>query len=476
MDNVARMEGERWFFETLTEAIEQRQRQMESTELPALKDQFRVFHASLRSLTSVLLRKGLIQEDPYKNEQKISDIVMSEDTEFPETERDVIVGARLSELDNVLEYANSYCEFSIASLDFVEIKKLGELARYIAWDALAINSSKPATRGLAVVLGRLQQRMDSLAAGILNSALGQLRDRSLEIVDRLKRVRAFAREQYKLEIRRQVLPRVADRAALIPGDPAALKAVRAAFTESALPVPFIPELITEVLEEDSGSNAAERRRETLHRLRVSEGPKGAKTAGVPLKETLVDAIRALAASSRSLEAALERLRENDTLLRSRKKGLVERLWEWFSRVVNRTPARHVYSLEFLDETTGTRHREEVDLDEFLELLQKKSRVYAALLSRSGSVWSKIEQASNEQLYQFLNQELGSVHLIHRRADAFAGYFKAQATRDEKRRLRGIKTELTTIRNGIAKANQLKHDYVSRRDEKEHLQKIGIRTE
>ena len=147
-----------------------------------------------------------------------------------------------------------------------------------------------------------------------------------------------------------------------------------------------------------------------------------------------------------------------------------------SKLMNRKPAQQIYELEFMDEATGTRHRESVNLDSFLEKLHKKAQVYGGILSKTGALWTKIEKAGEDQLYLFINKELGDVHLIHRRANAFDTYFKAKTTRDEKRRLRGIKIELTTIRNAIAKASQLKHEYISRKEEHDQLKKLGIEPE
>jgi hypothetical protein len=471
------MEGDPSFIAALTESIEQRHRHIEHTELPKLAERFRVFHASLQSLIAVMVRKGLIQEDPYKTEQKISDIVMEPDTEFTDSEMVVVLGIRMSQLDNILDYANNYVEFSIQALNFTEIKKLMELARYIAWDDLKINSPRPTTQAIASLMGRLKAGTDSLAAGILNSALTQLNDGCVGIVDQLKAIRTFQRERYKLDLRTMVFPKIENAATLVGDDPASLKRVRSAFVQSGMGGPFIPELASEVINEEYGPKAAECRSETLHRLHMTaETKKSKKSAPVPLNQILIEAIRSLAAASRSLDGALERLRENAAIIHARKQSIGTRLREWIDKLTSRKAANEVYDLEFMDEATGTRHRESVDLDKFLEKLHKKAQVYGGILSRTGSLWAKIEKAGDDQLYQFINKELGDVHLIHRRANAFDAYFKAQTTRDEKRRLRGIKIELTTIRNAIAKSSQLKHEYVSRKEEQDQLKKLGIEAE
>ncbi|MBU8912644.1 MAG: hypothetical protein KOO61_01385 [Spirochaetales bacterium] len=471
------MEDKASFIATLTEAIDKRRQYIESTELPKLKEGFGVFHTSLQSLVSLMVRKGLIQEDPYRIDQKISDVVMAEDTGFTESEAAVVVGVRMSQLENVLDYANNYVEFNLQTLDFAQLKKLTDLVRYVVWDDLKMNSPRPTTQIISVMMGRLRAGTDTLTSGIIKSALDQLSSGCLNIVNQLNVVRVFQRERHKLDLRTMVFPKLPEGAPLTADDPESLKKVRAVFSQSGMGGPFVPELASEVIAEEFGPDAAERRQETLQRLQIkTESRKAKKSTPVPLNQVLIDAIRSLAAASRSLDASLERLRENATIIQSRKRSFGARLREWMEKLASRQPARHIYELEFMDESSGTHHRESIDLDSFLEKLHKKARVYGGILAKSGSLWAKIEKAGEDQLYQFINKELGDVHLIHRRATALDGYFKAKTTRDEKRRLRGIKIELTTIRNAIAKASQLKHEYISRKEEQEQLKKLGIEAE
>lgn len=468
------MEGDRSFTAALTERLEQRRKYTEHTLLPELKEQFTVFHASLQSLISIMARKTLIQEDPYKAEQKISDIEMPDDTEFPDNDLAGVVGVRLSTLDNVLEYTCNYYNFSLEALDFTELKKLADLVRYIAWDDLKANSPKPTTRAIANLMSRLKAGADSLATGILNSALTQLSDRCRSILDQLKSVRELQRENHKLELRLRVFPNIPDAQTLSADDPESIKRVREAFRDAAVRGPFIPELVNEVIAEDAEPGGKKLRDETLERLRVRAGADGRKQAkSVPIKQVLIDGVRALAAASRALEESLERLRANAAVIQGRQRGFGSRFRQWLDRLMKRPQQPAVYELEFMDEATGTRHTESVDLDGFLEKLHKKAQLYGSILSKTGSLWTKMEKASDDQLYKFLNRELGELHLIHRRAHAFDNYFKSKTTQDEKRRLRGIKIELTTIRNSIAKASQLKHEYSSRKDESEQLKKMGI---
>jgi len=467
------MEGDRSYIAALTEAIEQRHQFIEHTVLPKLKDQLRVFHASLQSLMSVMVRKALIQEDPYKTEQKISGMQIPDDTEFAEADRSVVVGVRMSSLDNVLEYAVNYVEFTVSTIGFPELKQLADLVRYIAWDDLRINSPRPTTQAIAQLMGKLKAGTDSLASGILSSALTQLAEGCTDVVRDLKTIRAFQRERYKLDLRTMVIPTVSPPESLSQGGPEAVKAVRQVYAASGMAGPFIPDLVAAIVAEDYGPDSQKLRADALTRLRMRAETVKKRAAPVSLGQTLIDAIRAVAAASRAMEASLERLRENATILQNRKQSLGQRFRAWLDRVLKRSAKKHLYELQFMDEATGTRHRESVDLDAYLEKLHKKAQTYAGILTRTGSLWPKIEKAGEDQLYKYLNQELGELHLIHRRAIAFDSFFKTQTTQDEKRKLRGIKIEITTMRNAIAKANQLKHEYSSRKEEEEQLRKLGI---
>jgi hypothetical protein len=40
-------------------------------------------------------------------------------------------------------------------------------------------------------------------------------------------------------------------------------------------------------------------------------------------------------------------------------------------------------------------------------------------------------------------------------------------------IRGIKLEITAIKNSVVKANQKRHEYVSQKEEIEQLKKLGV---
>ena len=470
------MEGSTSFTDALTAALARRRDQVAQHELPKLRELFRALHSSYQGLYSIFANKRMIIEDPYKHEQKISEVTAPADEPYLETDRDTILGVRLAEYDNLLEFLNSYYEFTLDHLDFTRLRDLTNLVRYINWAQMTTTSQGPTTRGVAELVGRARQGTDTLSTGIIGDATEQLRKNAAAIVEQLKVIGSFQREEYKLRLRTQVLPSVPNAPSLAPDSPDTLNILRRQFSQSGLPGPFIPELATEALLEEFGPDSAKLQQAVLDRLNVEESGGTKKKPMVELRQTLVDAVRALAASSRSLDASLERLRDNAEILENKQKSVMQRFKAWIDKLVNRRPKPVVYDVEYRDESTGAKHTESIALDTFLETIHKKATVYGSILARSGSVWAKIQKAEEEQLYKFLDKELGDCHLIHRRAMALDSYFKTKASRDDKKKLRGIKIELTTIRNSIVKANQLKHEYTAKKEELEQMKRLGIKTE
>ncbi|MFW6293199.1 MAG: hypothetical protein ACOC7V_12870, partial [Spirochaetota bacterium] len=348
-----------------------------------------------------------------------------------------------------------------------------ELTRFIAWDSLSSQSPKPTTRGVADLVGRARGGHDSFANSVISDSLDQLARNTKAILDQIKVVLTFKREEYKQSLREHVLPALENPERLDPDDSAALDEVRSQHKQMGLPGPFIPELASEVLAEQYGPQADQRQAEVLERLQSSSSPKKKARPKESLRDALIAAIRALSAASRPLETIGENLQTNAEAARSQKKGLGQAFRDWIDRLTNRRPTKTTYEVEYTDESTGSRHTESIVLDDFLERIAKKSRLYGAFLSRSGGPWAKIQKATDEQLYQYINRELGECHVVHRRAGALDAHLKAKAGPAERKKMKGVKIELSSVRNAIVKANQLKHEYVAKKEEHEQLRKLGM---
>ncbi|TVQ22802.1 MAG: hypothetical protein EA382_11415 [Spirochaetaceae bacterium] len=467
------MDAERSFIETLSDAVDTRKAAIDREELPKLKEQFRVFHASLQGLHALLVRKGLVQQDPYKSDNKVADITPPSDDQYLESERDVALGVRLDAYDNVLEYLDSYYEMRAEVLDFRQLKRLSELVSYIQWDRLSPSSPKATTRGLADLVARARGGNDGFANSVIADSLDQLGKKTKEIVAQIKVVGAYKREEYKLMLRRDVIATIDNPERLQADDDASIQTIRERFKSAGVAGPFVPELASEVIAEDYGPDGATLRQEVIARLMQSAPRARKKRPTESLRDQLIGALRGLASASRALDAIATNLRINDEQIRSGKRDLGTRLREWIDRLTNRTPAETIYDIEYLDEATGSKQTERVAFTAFVDGAAKKARLYASFLAKSGTPWSRLQSADEDQLLSYLSRELGDCHLIHRRAQALDVHIKSNAPPLLRARMKGVKIELTALRNAIVTANQLKHEYVGKKEEEEQLRKLGI---
>ncbi|MDR1895070.1 MAG: hypothetical protein LBQ61_10370, partial [Spirochaetales bacterium] len=114
--------------------LTQKAEELEKTVLPRLKENFIIYHKNLQTIINVLVKKSLIHEDPYKYDQKISDLEIPETGPILESEKTVQLSIRFSNFESQLDYLNQYYQFNLEFLDFKRLKMLSALAGYIKWD------------------------------------------------------------------------------------------------------------------------------------------------------------------------------------------------------------------------------------------------------------------------------------------------------------------------------------------------------
>ncbi len=77
------MEGSGDFLQQLTDALSQRGQWLEGTQLPRLREAVQSYQTLFESIMAMLIKKGLLREDPYNYEQPQNDIVVPSDSPLP---------------------------------------------------------------------------------------------------------------------------------------------------------------------------------------------------------------------------------------------------------------------------------------------------------------------------------------------------------------------------------------------------------
>ncbi|WP_169313585.1 hypothetical protein [Spirochaeta africana] len=460
------------FSQQLADALLEYREYLEGTEFTKLREEFRMFYLAFEGIYKTLKKKGLIQDDPYRFEAKVAGLELPDQSNFLENERDDKMSIRLSQFDAQLDYINNYFQFSLDELTLDRIKLLAKITTYIRWNELTETNPSINTRSMAQYLMKIKHGGENLSAGIVKDSQDQLAKYGRSIRTRLKKITRYHRESYKLAIRQQIT----DTLSLEPtGNPAEqyMPQVKRAFMASMGDRPFYAELISEVLNEDFGPEREELQSALLKDLRPEREVKQKKKIGPSFEEMLLDAIRTMAQSSRALELCITKLNENHYLLENQRISLGTRLRRWFTHNVLKAHQERTYEIEYMDPVTSTRRTERVPYAAFSDMVLKKSKLYGGILGKIGTVATRLERAGEEQLFQFLHKNLEELQLIHRRLTGLDAFFKTEVSPDQRKQVRGIKNDLTTLKNTMVNANQKKHDYVSKKEEIEQLKKLGI---
>lgn len=455
----------------LRSALQNYQTYLEEKELPKVKEAVRIYHTSFQSIYNVLLRKGLIAEDPYRGDHKVSEVAAPPKQQILDSERETKLSVRLAEFDAQLDFLANYFQFSLEFVTLKRIKKVVDLVTYVRWDQFNTASTDQFTRILAEVTQKIRSGNDQMSTSIVADSEKTLAENTKRIVEGLKKISIYKREEYKLQVRETILPSVDIENASSSKE--ATNAIKAAFKGSSSGLPYYSELVSEVVSEESGPDSADSRESTLKRLSAPSSAEKKPRETVALHSTLLEAVRTLANSSRSLEEAARKLSESAAVLEGRKRSVGERFKEWIQRLTNKEARRRLYEIELSDIATATMKRETLDFDSLLEAVRKKARLFGSIMSKTSPAWKKLENAGEDQLLAFISKNLEELQRHHRRLEGLDTYFKTEANKEERDKLRGIKIELAAIKNHIVTANQKRHEYVARREEVDQMRKLGV---
>jgi hypothetical protein len=293
----------------LDEALSQRKNHLEKRELPRLKDLYRQFHSAFQALYNLLLRKSLIQEDPYKYEQKISEVTVPPQGPFMESERSEQMSQRLSMLETQIDFLVNYYQFSVDFLNLERIKPVIGITTYIRWDGISESSTSLNTRVLTEMILKVRSGPDSISTGIINDSINQLEKTYKEILAILKQLADYHRENYKAELRRNILSKLnLNGKAVMSRQDEAVKAIKKKFAERMGDLPFYGDLVKEIFEEEFSPQAERLREELIARISVKEDNREKEREEISFKAILIESLRILASACSGLEDSIRKTR------------------------------------------------------------------------------------------------------------------------------------------------------------------------
>ncbi|MCL2831610.1 MAG: hypothetical protein FWD78_00435 [Treponema sp.] len=457
------------YLKNLSEALRARSEWLDKSELPKLKEVLRSYQTGFASLYNLYLKKGLLNEDPYKQEVKIGELEVPETGPLNEAKKLDQLSLRFSNYDTQMDFLVNFYQFSPDYLNLDRLKRIANLIKFIDWVHLTPDSQSPNTKAAAEMTAQIKAGTDSLTMNVITQSLSNLNKQFNPIMSYLKSLVDYRRELYKLELRESVISQMP------AAEASQLPLIKKKFSQVNHGQPFYQELADEVLKEDSSNEGQALKEKILAGLKVAEvKPKVVKQV-IPLKTTLLDGIVGLGGTAQAFADISAKMNENQTVLESRKKGVWEKIKKVLNQMLHKQPDAVVYELEYSDPVKNVQVRDRINYVSFKNDLDRKIKTLNSISGKSAGL-SKLESMADDQLISFLERNIRDLQTLHKTLTALDDFFKAAVAKEDREKIKGIKPELATIKNAILRANSKRHEYSAQKDEEEQLRKLGVKPE
>jgi hypothetical protein len=453
----------------LADALKTQADWLEKSELPKLKEELRAYHTGFASLYNIYLKKGLLNEDPYKAEAKIGELEVPDASSFSEADRRDELSQRLANYDNQLDFLVNFYQFSAEFLVLDRIKRILGLVKYVDWIHLTPDSQSPVTKAVAEMTNQIKIGSEPMTMSVISESLAHLNKSYGPVMGLLKELTDYQRELYKLHLRESAT------AGMSQAEAASLPQVKKKFVQANPGKPFYPDLAEEVIREDYSKDGPALREGVLKKLQVADNKPKAVKAQVSFKVILIEGIQGLGATASAFTDIALKLDENKTILENKKQSFVQKLKKLMQQVFNREADPVIYEVEYMDPVKGIPVRDKVNYNNFRSDMERKIRTLTPLTSR-GPATAKLESMQEEQLVGFLERNIRDIQYLHKTLSALDEFFKGEVDRADRDRIKGIKPELATIKNAIVRANSRRHEYSAQKEEEEQLKRLGVNPE
>ncbi len=473
-DNDLIMEAEIDFLSKLEIALEQHRDSLDTKELPDLKETIRLFTSAFEGIYNLLLKKGLISEDPYKYEQKISEITPPPTDQVLDSDKINKISQRLSMYDSQLDFLTSFYEFSADFITMPRIKKLILLINWIKWNHLTEASTEVNTKILAEVIGKITQGTDQMSISLINDSLKRMRELSKKIVTIARVLSQYQREKYKFDVRSLIIIQLEITPAEMQSneEETLLKIKRNFVKIMGKGIPFYAELIKEIFSEEAVPAGDILKSEVINKLTIRKAAKE-KKKDINYRQLLMDAVRTLSTAAITLEQAVKKLEFNNALSEEKTLTFSDKFRMWIMNLSGKEKDKKIIEIDIFDDRLSNTKTVRINLIEYLEEAKKKIRTIAALSNKVSTTTRKLETASEDSVLNFISKSIEELYIIINKMDPINTYFKSELGRDQRGSLKGVKIEVTTIKNTLIKTNQKRHEYISRMEEIEQMKKLGV---
>lgn len=467
------MEENTNFEKQLEEAINQKKEWFDSQRLQEMLENYRILHTCTKTIDQLLEQKSIITPDPYKFENRITDIELIDDAPFPDQEIATILGSRLAKYEMVLDYLASYFRFTVDNLTLSKIKQLNDFNSSILWNTLSGNSNKINTRAVALCVMQARNNAPAITISSLNDSLERCSKCMVFISSILSELTEFQKELFKYNIRKNIIANSdfnKDKAMTsLEGEATEIRRVWGKVNKGKA---IYNDLVQEIVNEDQAVNREVLRQNIFKRLAIPvTKPKTTKKEVNP-HDLILNAAYAIGGIAPVLTQLYEKLTYNFNLLFDEKQTFIVKLKKFFRKKMGTKEKDKIVNLTVIDPRTNIAGIRKLNVTSFMATLEKKQKIYSGI-SAKGPEFSKLKAASEDALLGYVNKQIAENQEIYTIISSLDNHFKTNVEIINRVKVKGLKIDLSSFRNCVISVNQKRGDYISIKEEQEQMRKLGI---
>ena len=455
-------------------AFEEKKNWYNTVQLPKIQDNYRLHLVCVNNLFDALVKKSLINPDPYKKDKKISQIVSPEDTSFNENERANVLGIRFSDYQSMVDFICNYMKFTVDQLTMDKIKRLLDLNATFGWTNLSPNSPKINTRSMAFCINAARNGAQPIQIAMINDSMNKTVEAINFINNGLRELADFQKSAYKAAVRSSILAREDFDWSKTTAEAPMLAEIKRLYPGNMPKHSFNAELVHEIIEEEASDSRSVLQEQELARFKIVAAPKKEKEKKtVDTHEVIMEIVRLLGTSGEQYQVVVEKLANNNSILQAQKNTGMMKFIRFWRKLFNLAEPEVEYNIVITDSATQQSKKERLNYTEFFNNLVKRAKYYSAIVSPQSGVFGKISAQTNDKILDFLNKQTTENTRLMQVLSALDDYFKANVSQLERSKIKGIKPELSFVKSIMVKINQSKAECIALIEENEQMKKLGI---
>lgn len=438
--------------------------ELKDSTMPDLKNTFLKFYGSFSELYNLLKNRGIIKEDPYKEEDIIGSIITPENEPFPESEAEQRFSDRISKYESILTFITKDYVFSLEKLDATEIDRFLNFLSYYKWNSLMTphHSSVNTTSLGSRIMKTKKSLSDPISQMSLDRSITDLGKYSDYITEALKTIDLFNKERYKHKIRQLLISQLPmDNIMNTQNVSYGVNFIKDNFSKLPQQEPFIADYISEIIEEDYISGGDKLREKIISSL-SGETTRVKKTkreeVQITSREILFTIITELTKIPPHLSRSLYKLEGNHTALKKNKQTFLSAFKEWLATNVFHRNPKTIYTVILENNSTGKKKKEDIHFEQFVASLMNANRSLSMLADTNSQAYSQFMDKDEEEIYQFVLKIFNKLKKDYLRLEALDARFKSSM-----KKAKGIKGELTAIKTMLAMASGQHREYAAKKD-------------